>query len=94
MDQWEKTSRDNRELRLALVAGGQRTPEEMFPEVFGPAETTQVPEAFEDPEAAIDFSGVVYEPMTEEAYQAYEALLMEAEDGVSTEEVEQDAEWV
>lgn len=80
-------------MRLALVAGGHRDPEEMFPEVFGQAAETTPPEAFEDPEAKIDFSGVVYEPMTEEAYQEYERLLL-AGDADTVEEAVPDTEWV
>jgi len=93
VDQWEKTSREDRELRLALVAGGHRTPEEMFPPEVGPAAETTTPEAFEDPEAAIDFSGVIYESVSEEAYQEYERLLFAGDEGM-VEEAVHDTEWV
>lgn len=97
MDQKEKTSQEYRELRLALVAGGHREPEDMFPGFYPAAETTpESADAIDDPESAIDFSGVVYTPMTEEAYAEYERLLMEEPNEISSEEGEpdQDGEWI
>lgn len=93
IDQWEKNSREDREMRLALVAGGHRTPEEMFPERFGQAAETTPQEAFEDPEAALDFSEVIYESVSEEAYEEYERLLF-AGDESTVEEAVPDTEWV
>ena len=80
------------------MASGRRDAEELFPEHFAPVEDG-TGEVFEDPEAKIDFSEVVYTPMTEEAYAEYEALLFGAQadedDGpLEVNGSQQEREWI
>jgi hypothetical protein len=110
IEQWEKGSQKHENIRLAMIAGNQREAEEMFPEFFkeptgtGPTvvdlEAQAAADAFvADPEAAIDFTEVVWTPTTEEAYEEMVRLMTEAADeeeasGAGEPEVEQDREWV
>ena len=105
LSQWEKEKSARQAMLNALMASGKFDAATIFPEQFGPpteevdASAQAAADAFvDDPEAAIDFSEVVWTPTTEEAYLEMVRLMEAAEDEDEADlmvgEPQQDGEWV
>jgi hypothetical protein len=108
LSQWEKEKTSRQAMLNALMASGKFDASTIFPEHFGPgpeevnASAQAAADAYvDDPEAAIDFSEVVWTPTTEEAYLEMVRLMEEAAGEDEDDETlpmvgepQQDGEWV